>query len=115
MMKDDQALLRDMLRAAAAALRFAQGLDQAAFMASELHQDAIIRQVSIIGEAANRISPGFRSSHPQIPWKDMAGMRHRIVHNYADVDIDLVWAVVGKHLPDLIEKLRQVLPPEDTC
>jgi uncharacterized protein with HEPN domain len=79
--KGDAALLRDMLAAAQAALAHARELDEAAFLASRLHQDAIIRVIGIAGEAAWRISRAFKGTHPDVPWQAMAGMRHRIVHD----------------------------------
>ncbi|WP_439598090.1 HepT-like ribonuclease domain-containing protein [Falsiroseomonas sp.] len=108
--RDDAALLRDLFEAAQAALRFAEGLDEAAFLRSELHQQAIIRVVAIVGEVAWRMTPGFKAAHPDIPWQAMAGMRHRIVHDYADVDLDLVWRVVVHELPPLVSRLRALFP-----
>jgi uncharacterized protein with HEPN domain len=111
--RDDIALLRDLLKAARAALRFAEGLDRSAFMASELHQEAITRVVGVVGEAAWRMTPGFKALHPDVPWQAMAGMRHRIVHDYAEVDVELVWRVVTHELPRLLDRLQPLLPPED--
>lgn len=110
--KDDLAFLRDLLKAARAALRFAEGLDHAAFMASELHQEAITRVVGVVGEAAWRMTPTFKALHADVPWQAMAGMRHRIVHDYAEVDLDLVWRVVTHELPRLLERLQSLLPPD---
>jgi len=107
------ALLRDMVKAADAVLRFAKGLDRQGFLASELHQEAIIRKVAILGETAWRLTPGFRAAHPDVPWQAMAGMRHRIVHDYADVDVELVWRVVTHEVAPLLARLRPLLPPED--
>lgn len=107
--KDDAALLRDLVRAAKAALRFASGLDHAGFLASELHQEAISRVVGVVGESAWRMSREFKAAHPDIPWQDMAGMRHRIVHDYPDVDPDIVWRVVTHELPRLLTKFESLI------
>jgi uncharacterized protein with HEPN domain len=111
--RDDAALLGDLLKAARAALDHARGLDAAGFLASRLHQDAIIRVVGIVGEAAWRISGDFKARHPDLPWQAMAGMRHRIVHDYAEVDLDLVWRVITHELPPLIARIEQLMPPDD--
>ena len=112
--KDDLALLGDLLKAARTALEHASGLDEAAFLASRLHQDAIIRMIGIVGETAWRITPAFKVSHPYIPWRAMAGMRHRIVHEYAEVDLDLVWRVVVHELPPLIRRLAPLVPSAES-
>ncbi|MDP3418073.1 DUF86 domain-containing protein [Falsiroseomonas sp.] len=113
--RDDVALLRDILKSAEAALRFAEGLDERAFLASELHQQAIIRAIGIVGEAAWRMTPGFKAAHADVPWQAMAGMRHRIVHDYADVDLDLVWRVVVHELPPLVSRLRPLVPRDESA
>ena len=109
--KDDAALVRDLVKAADAALRFAEGLDEAAFLGSELHQEAIARVVGVVGESAWRMTPGFKAAHPDIPWQAMAGMRHRIVHDYPDVDPETVWRVVTHELRPLLDRMRPLLPP----
>lgn len=81
----DLALLLDMLLAAREARSFIEGLDEAAFLASRLHQNAAIRSLKVIGEAAMRISGPTRSAHPEIPWRQVMGMRHRLIHGYAVV------------------------------
>lgn len=111
--RDDAALPRDILKSAESTLRFAEGLDEAAFLGSELHQQAIIRTIGIVGEAAWRMTPGFKAAHPDVPWQAMAGMRHRIVHNYAEVDLDLVWRVVTHELPPLVIHLRALILPDE--
>lgn len=109
----DAALLLDMLLAAEDALGFVVGMDQAAFLASPLHQSAVIRQITIIGEAANRVSQGFQAAHPEIAWSNIIGMRHRLVHGYDEVRLDQVWAVVQRHLPELAATLRPLIPPDE--
>jgi uncharacterized protein with HEPN domain len=108
----DLALLLDMLLAASDALEFLQGLDQPAFEASRLHQAAVIRCIEIIGEAANRVSPDFRTRHPEIAWKAMAGMRHRLIHGYAEVRLDLVWRAAQADLPALTAALNRLVATE---
>jgi uncharacterized protein with HEPN domain len=71
-----------MLDAAIDALEFAAGLDQQQFYASRLHQAAVIRNLTVIGEAASKLSREFRDVHPEIEWHDIIGMRRRLIHNY---------------------------------
>lgn len=108
----DAALLLDMLLAARDALGFVEGLDEAGFLASRLHQNAVIRSLEVIGEAAGKVSPGLQAAHPGIPWREITGLRHRLIHGYAEVRLDLVWAVTQTHLPRLVAALEPLVPPE---
>jgi len=107
----DAALLLDMQLAAEDAVAFVAALDEQAFLASNLHQSAVIRKLAIIGEAAGRISKTFRAAHPDIPWREMIGLRHRLIHGYGDVRLDIVWRVMTGKLPGLIVTLRPLIPP----
>jgi len=103
-----------MILAAEDALGFTVGLDEATFITSRLHQNAVIRSLEVIGEAAGKVSETFRSAHPEIPWQKIRGMRHRLIHGYSEVELDIVWDVVRNYLPKLIVSLRTVVPPEQT-
>ncbi|MCB1885602.1 MAG: DUF86 domain-containing protein [Geminicoccaceae bacterium] len=105
----DAALLLDMALAAQDALGFVAGLDEAGFLASRLHQNAVIRSLEVVGEAAGKVSPATRASHPEISWREITGMRHRLIHGYADVRVDLVWTVVTGYLPDLLAALDPLI------
>jgi uncharacterized protein with HEPN domain len=94
----DAALLLDMLLAARDAQAFVKGLDEAAFLASRLHQNAAIRSLEVLGEAAGKISVATQAAHPEIAWREITGMRHRLIHGYAEVRLDLVWVVLCDHL-----------------
>jgi uncharacterized protein with HEPN domain len=72
---------------------------------------ALTHLIQILGEAARRISPVLQQSHPEIPWKQIIGMRHKVVHDYLHVDYDIVWAVVSTDLPPLIAQLEKFVPP----
>src|SRR3981081_3573235 len=91
----DTALLLDMLLAARDAQTFVEGLDEAAFLASRLHQNAAIRSLEVLGEAAGRISAATRASHPEIPWREITGMRHRLIHGYGRYVSTLFGRVLG--------------------
>jgi uncharacterized protein with HEPN domain len=109
----DEALLLDMRLAAGDALSFVEGLDQMLFNASKLHQAAVVRCLGIIGEAANKVSQEFRNAHPEIEWRDIIGMRNRLIHDYTEVRLDIVWAVLQDELPGLIAALEPLIPPPD--
>ena len=108
----DDALLLDILLAAEDAREFARGLDWAAFSASKLHQSAIIRCLEVIGEASATISTEFQQHHPEIPWREIVGMRNRLIHAYKVVRLDIVWEVVQSDLRPLIDTLRPLIPTE---
>ena len=109
----DEAWLLDMLQACRKALQHVEGLGEHRFHVSPLHQDAIIRQLTILGEAAKQVSPELRDAHPGIPWKKIAGFRDVVVHAYFRVDLDQVWRIVQQDLPRLAATLGQLVPPED--
>ena len=108
----DAALLLDMLLAARDALEFVEGFDEAAFLASRLHHNAAIRSLEIIGEAAGKVSAATQATNPEIPWREITGMRHRLIHGYAEVRLDLVWMVLRDRLGPLIAILEQLVPRE---
>lgn len=105
----DAALLLDMLLAASDAREFVDGIDEAEFQASRLHQNAVIRSLEVIGEAAGKVSSETVAAHVEIDWRRITGMRHRLIHGYGDVRLDTVWATVRDHLPALIEQLKRIV------
>lgn len=109
----DEALLLDILLAASDAREFTQGLDWPKFSTSKLHQSAVMRCMGIIGEAAAKVSQEFQERHPEIPWRKIISMRHRLIHAYNEVRLDIVWEVVQTELPSLIEMLKPLIPPKD--
>ena len=111
-MRRDEAYLLDMLIAARDALSFLHELSQDQFVASRLHQQAVTKALETIGEAAGRVSRSTRTAHPEIPWREITGMRHRLVHDYFEIDLDKVWEIVRNDLPPLIAKLEPLVPPE---
>jgi uncharacterized protein with HEPN domain len=111
----DAALLLDMLIAAQDAQGFVSALDKGAFLASRLHQSAVIRSLEIIGEAAGNVSAATQAAYPEIPWREITAMRHQLIHGYADVNLDRVWDTVQGHLAPLIAILRRVVPKDDNA
>jgi uncharacterized protein with HEPN domain len=109
----DPAWVLDMLQASRKALEYARGLSGEQFHASELHQDAILRQLTVVGEAAKRVSAQFRASHPEVPWRLVAGFRDVVVHEYSRVDLQEVWRIISEDLPVLVAILELLVPPDE--
>jgi uncharacterized protein with HEPN domain len=81
---------------------------RATFLADPRTQDAVIRNLEIIGEAASRISGALQEAHPDLPWEQMRGLRNRLVHAYFDVDLGIVWDVVERELPELATRIAAI-------
>lgn len=77
------------------------------FKNNEQLQSAVVREISVIGEAAKKLSEDFKNSKPMIPWKDAVGMRDKLVHDYFEIDIVMVWKTIKEDLPDLKQKLSK--------
>ncbi len=83
------------------------------FLARPMVQDAVVRNVEIIGEAVKNLSEALKSSHPRVPWKRIAGMRDKMIHEYFGVNLQLVWEVVERDLPELRTAVESMLQEPD--
>jgi len=92
-----------------AAQRFVEGIDFEAFVADDKTASAVVRKLEIIGEATKNVPETIRQKYPQVPWRQMAGMRDRIIHAYFDVNYVIVWEVVTKLIPPLQPIIAQML------
>lgn len=101
-----------MLDMARKAVGKTQGLSREAYDADENLRLALIHLIQVIGEAARQVSREFSDTHPEVPWADIIGMRHKVVHDYLGVDEDIVWQVVTVDLPRLVAALEPIVPPE---
>lgn len=113
MRKDDVIRLRHMLDAAREAMGFTQGRGR-----NDLNGDrqlvlALVKDIEIIGEAAYQVPQDARDQLPPIPWEDIIGMRHRLVHAYFDINLDILWRTVHDDLPPLVAELERLVPIED--
>jgi len=99
------------------AMRYIGGLaDLAALEQDERAQDAVVRTITVIGEAAVRIqkeAPEFVATHPELPWSQMRGIRNKVVHDYFDVAWDVVWDTVKQDLPPLLKQIESLLKSTD--
>ena len=107
-MKDDSVYIEHILTAISKIENFVYGISKDEFEKSVLIQDAVIRNFEIIGEATKKISRSFTQAHPEVPWQDMAGMRDKLIHDYIDVDMDVVWKTIEIDLPLLKELISNV-------
>jgi uncharacterized protein with HEPN domain len=109
----DLTYVLDILIAARHIQAYMAGIDRQAFEQDTMRQDAIIRRIEIIGEAARRVSAEFRAAHPDIPWQQMTSMRNRPIHGYDEVSLTIVWDVVQHDIPALIARLESLVPPDE--
>ncbi|MDX1993754.1 MAG: HepT-like ribonuclease domain-containing protein [bacterium] len=114
MNEKDEVRLRDMLDAAHDAQSFLIGRDRQTLDEEKIFAFALVRAIELIGEAASRVTEETRSAHPQVPWKSIINMRHRMIHNYRDVDLDIVWETATVYLPTLIVQLKAILPADES-
>jgi uncharacterized protein with HEPN domain len=109
----DDAYLLDMLLATRKVQQFTQGVTWNQFQDDEMLQNAVMRLIQIVGEAARKVSPEFKQAHPEIPWQGIIGMRNRLVHDYFRIEPSRVWEVIEKDLPALIPLIEPLIPPDE--
>ena len=83
-------------------------MDLSTFLIDHKTQDAVVRQFEIIGEATKRISEDYRDKHSEIPWADMAGMRDVLIHDYIDVNLEIVWKTATEDIPEIKEAISKL-------
>ena len=101
--------LKDILAALDSIQAFTAGFDVAAFQEDDKTLSAVIRKFEIIGEAAKGLPEVIREQYPEVPWKEMAGVRDRLIHFYFWVDVPLVWKTIRRSLPELQRQVQQIL------
>ncbi len=105
----DLVRLNHMLDSTQAILSFTKGKRRTSLDANRLLLSAILRELEIIGEAASRISEATKKKHPNLPWKELVGMRNRLIHAYFDVDHDIIWKTIREYLPSFLQELEEIL------
>jgi uncharacterized protein with HEPN domain len=111
-MPRDDAHVLDILEAARRATSFVSGMSDTEFLNDIKTQSAVLHQLTVLGEAVRRVSEDFRQANVGVPWKEMAGLRSRIVHDYDEVDLDEIWNILHKDLPTLIPQLEAIAKTE---
>jgi len=107
--KNPKIFLEDILESIIRIEKYVKGKTKKEFLDNYEKQDAIIKRLEIIGEAVKNISPGIKKKHPEIPWKDMAGMRDILVHEYFGVIMDRVWDTAKNDIPKLKKQIKELL------
>lgn len=108
MRRNELLFLEDILDSISNIEKFSRGLSKEKFLKNELKQSAIIRQIEIIGEAVKNISDATRKKYPEIEWKKIAGSRDIFIHAYFEVNLERIWDILKKDLPDLKKKILKI-------
>ena len=109
MKKDDSVYLHHIIDAFVQIEYYADGVSQEEFLRNRLLQDGVIRQLEVMGEAARNLSDDLRNEHPEIPWRQMVGLRNRMIHAYFNIDLQIIWEIVQGDMPVLKEKMKRIL------
>jgi uncharacterized protein with HEPN domain len=107
-MRRDLSRLDDILAAADDVVDFSAGLDRQGFENQKAVRYAILHSLTIVGEAASRLSDELRVRHPEIPWRRIIAFRHRLVHAYGELDLELVWEVARTLVPELRRQIANI-------
>jgi uncharacterized protein with HEPN domain len=108
MIKSDLAYIDHILDCIRKINKFSKGLTVNEFRYNELVQDAVIRNIEIIGEASKKITSETKKNYPDIPWKEISGMRDKLIHDYLGVDVDVVWETIKKDIPALRKQILSI-------
>jgi uncharacterized protein with HEPN domain len=92
-------LIEDLWEAVEKVERYTSGFDHDRFIGDEKTIDSVVRNLEIIGEAVGKLPVEIRERHPEIPWKKIIGLRHRIVHDYFDIDVEIIWQILERDIP----------------
>jgi uncharacterized protein with HEPN domain len=106
---DDAARLVHIYDAICKIEKYISGVEKTAFLENGMLQDAIMRQIEIIGEAAGRISDEMQEQHPKLPWFEMRAIRNKIVHDYLEINTEIIWDTVQSDLPPLKIQIKKLL------
>ena len=107
-MKDDSIYIDHILLSINNILIYTKDISKEDFAKNTLIQDAVIRNFEIIGEATKKISPDFKKVNFEVPWKEMAGMRDKLIHDYIGIDIQVIWDTIQQDLPTLQKIIKAI-------
>jgi len=108
----DQDYLSDIREAIQRIAAYTAGLNYEQFMQDNKTQDAVVRNLEIIGEATKNLSSRLRRTYAQIPWRDLAGVRDKMIHHYFGINYEIVWTIAKEELPDLLSQIQDILTKE---
>lgn len=104
--RDPDLLIEDINAAILKIERYTAGMDQAAFRQDEKTVDAVVRNLEIVGEAARSLPDESAAQYPAVPWRQISGLRNRIVHDYFGLDLEIIWQIIQSDLPRLKDALQ---------
>mgnify|MGYP001592952896 FL=1 len=108
MKKEEMIFIEHILQSIEDIERFMEKVSKELFFKNKEKQNAVIRGLEVIGEAVKNIPTSFRNEHPEVPWKDIAGMRDKLMHHYFGVNLNTVWKVIKEDFPDLKKKILKI-------
>ena len=111
--RTDQEFLSDICEAIHRIMTYSTGMSYESFVADAKTQDAVLRNLEILGEATKNLSTQLRTEYPDIPWKNMAETRDRLIHHYFGVNLDIVWQIVAFELPQVASQLQAIIIEEN--
>jgi uncharacterized protein with HEPN domain len=109
MLDRDRQSLQDLLGAARKIISYARDTTRQTLPAVPMRVDAVLYEIVVMGEAARRLSQTVRDTHPEVPWRDIIGMRSVVTHGYDQIDDDELWQVIEHDLPELMRKIGAIL------
>jgi len=105
----DQDFLNDICEAIQRIVTYTKGMTTRRFLKDLKTQDAVVRNLEVIGEATKNLSSRLRKTYPQVPWKDLAGVRDKMIHHYFGISYEIVWKIAREQLPQLLPQVRDLL------
>lgn len=106
--RNDIDLIRDIAESVARISLYTLNMEYEEFRKDKKTQDAVIRNIEIMGEATKKLSEDMRNDNPNIPWKNIAGTRDKLIHSYFGVNIDIIWSIVQIEIPSLLPKIERI-------
>lgn len=110
--RGDMEFLRDIREAIKRIEGYIEEMDYEEFLQDIKTQDAVVRNIEVIGEATKNISNELKGKYPQVPWKELAGVRDKLIHHYFGVNYDIVWTIVKEELPEIIFQIEEIFDKE---
>ena len=101
-------ILEEIIKFCSKINRYIKDMDKEEFQKNELVIDAVLRNVELIGEASKRLPEDLKTDNPQIPWKKIIGLRNIVIHAYSDVDLDIIWDITTKNIPETKDLLNKI-------